>query len=120
MGNILGLLDAAGTESGGSTLFFVVIYGAFFAFMYFVLIRPQRKRQKATDNMQRGIEVGDSIMTNGGLYGVVVDSVNDNLIIEFGTNKSVRIPVKRSAVAGVAEPNLTIVSEDTDTDTDTE
>jgi len=113
MYNLFSLLAETPAEpAGNSTLFFVVIYGAFFAFMYFVLIRPQRKKQKAVESMQRSIKVGDSIMTNGGLYGVVVDSVNDILMIEFGRDKSVRVPVQKSAVAGVREPNLTVVHEE--------
>jgi len=101
MYNLFTLLDsAAEPASGNSTLFFVVIYGAFFAFMYFVLIRPQRKKQKAVESMQSSIKVGDSIMTNGGLYGIVVDIINDILMIEFGRDKSVRVPVQKSAVAG--------------------
>ncbi|MDA3845382.1 MAG: preprotein translocase subunit YajC [Vallitaleaceae bacterium] len=113
MFNLFSLLgETADTGGGNSTLFFVVIYGAFFAFMYFVLIRPQRKKQKAIESMQKSIKIGDSIITNGGLYGVVVDSVNDLFMIDFGRDKSVRVPVQKSAVAGVKEPNLTLVIEE--------
>lgn len=109
--NLLSLLEqpAADAAKGSSTLFLVVIYGAFFAFMWFVLIRPQRKKQKEVGRMQSEIAIGQSVLTSGGLYGKVVDTVNDILIVEFGMNKGIRIPVQRTAVASVAEPDLTIV-----------
>lgn len=111
MFSLLSLLEAtaaAPAKSGSSTFFLIIIYGAFFAFMWFVLIRPQRKKQKAVASMQSEIAVGQSVLTSGGLYGKVVDVVNDVLIVEFGMNKGVRIPVQRSAVSSVAEPELTI------------
>ncbi len=110
MFNFFSLLEAsADAPAGNSTLFLIVIYGAFFAFMWFVLIRPQRKKQKAVGVMQSSIAIGEWILTSGGLYGKVVDTVNDNLIVEFGMNKGVRIPVQRSSGAAAAEPDLSIV-----------
>jgi len=107
MVNFLPLLGQT-TEQTGSPLFLIVIYGGLFAFMWFILIRPQRKRQKETEAMQNQIAIGDSVLTNGGMYGKVVDIVNDLLILEFGTNKSVRVPVKRAAIAGKEEPDMSI------------
>ena len=46
-------------------------------------------------------------MTTGGMYGKVVDSVNNILLVEFGTNKSVIIPVEKDQIARVKEPDLT-------------
>lgn len=111
MKELLGLLTDTPQE-GGSMLVIILVYGGFFAFMYFVLFRPQRKKQKAVQTMQSSIKVGDSIVTNGGFYGVVVDVVNDVVMVEFGTNKSVRVPVQKAAISSIAEPNLTIVHED--------
>lgn len=85
----------------------VLYFGALFAIFYFLLIRPQRKRQKQTDEMQNSIKVGESVMTTGGLFGKVVDVFDNYLVIEFGTNKSVLVPVSRSAIATVGEPDLT-------------
>lgn len=115
MDQLLFLLEGSAAAEGGgsSTLFLVLIYGAFFAFMWFVLIRPQRKKQKDIIRMQSEITVGSSVLTAGGLYGKVVDTVNDVLVVEFGTNKSVRIPVQRSTVVSAAEPDLTVVREET-------
>ncbi len=98
--------------TGGNTsvmLISTVGYMAFFfGVMWLLIIRPQKKRDKQVADMQSGIKVGDSVILNTGMYGKVVDIINDLFIVEFGLNKSVRIPVKKAAVAGVGEPNLSI------------
>lgn len=108
MSRFMFLLDAATTETGGSGIVSILLlYGAIFGIFWFFLIRPQRKKQRQVDLMQSAIEVGDKVVTSGGMYGLVVDSVNDVVYVEFGTNKSVRIPIKRSSILGVAEPDIT-------------
>jgi preprotein translocase subunit YajC len=113
MYNLFTLLDAttdATTDvaQNNSILMTVVIYGGILFLMWFLLIRPQKKRQKETEAMQNAIKVGDSVLTSGGFYGVVVDAINDVFILEFGTNKTVRVPIKRSSVLAVGEPDLSI------------
>jgi preprotein translocase subunit YajC len=51
--------------------------------------------------------VGDNVITNGGLYGRVSDVGDDAFIVEFGTNRSIKIPVRKSDVLGIKEPKLT-------------
>lgn len=93
----------------GAGIFVTVGYMAFFfGIMWFFIIRPQKKREKETVQMQESIKVGDSVLLQSGEYGKVVDVINDLFVIEFGLNKSVRIPVKKSAVVGKQIPNLTI------------
>ncbi|MEG0711414.1 MAG: preprotein translocase subunit YajC [Niameybacter sp.] len=95
-------------SSGGMLMSTVLYLGFFFLIMYFLIIRPQKKRDKQVSDMQSSIKVGDEVLLTTGIYGKVVDMINDLFIIELGLNKSVRIPVKRAAVAAVAAPNLTI------------
>lgn len=92
----------------GSIMGIVLYMAFFFGIMWLLIIRPQKKRDRETQSMQDSIKVGDSVLLNTGLYGKVVDVVNDLFIIEMGLNKSVRVPVKKAAVAGVGEPNLSI------------
>lgn len=99
----------ASTGSTGGMLISTVLYlGFFFVIMYFLIIRPQKKRDKQVADMQSSIKVGDEVLLTTGIYGKVVDVINDLFIIELGLNKSVRIPVKQVAIAAVAAPNLTI------------
>ena len=95
-------------QTGGtSMLSVIVIYVIVFGLMWFFLLRPQKKQQKEVQEMQNSIKVGDSVLLNSGMYGKVVDVIEDTVVVEFGLNKSVRIPVLKSTVARVAEPNLT-------------
>lgn len=111
MTNMLFFLEGAG--AGGGNFSLMMVYLVFlFGFMYFTVIRPQRKRQKAIQQLQSSVSVGDSVTTTGGIYGKVVDIVNDIVILELGTNKSVRVPFQKNAIMGVEEPNLTISKEE--------
>ncbi len=102
------VLLTAGAATGGSLISMLVIYAVIIGLMWFFLIRPQKKQQKQIEDMQNNIKVGDSVLLNSGMYGKVMDIIGDTLIVEFGLNKSVRIPVLKSTVARAAEPNLTV------------
>ena len=89
---------ASSTASMGMMiLWMVVIFGV----MYFLMIRPQKKEQKRLQAMLNDMEVGDSIVTTGGFYGVVIDMTEEDVIVEFGNNKNCRIPMRKQAIAEV-------------------
>jgi preprotein translocase subunit YajC len=93
---------AAGTLTLPVILGYVVIFGAL---MYFMIVRPQKKQQKQQDELMNSLEIGDSVCTTGGFYGVVIDKVDENVIIvEFGSNKNCRIPMKKTAIVEVEKP----------------
>ncbi|MCR5584155.1 MAG: preprotein translocase subunit YajC [Lachnospiraceae bacterium] len=93
---------AAGTLTLPVILGYVVIFGGI---MYFLIIRPQKKQQKQQDELMNSLEIGDSVCTTGGFYGVVIDKVDENVIIvEFGSNKNCRIPMKKTAIVEVEKP----------------
>ena len=76
------------------------------AFMYFVTIRPQKKKDEQMKQLMSSLEVGDSVLTTSGFYGVIVDNVDDSTIIaEFGNDKHCRIPMEKSAVTAVEKAN---------------
>lgn len=68
-----------------------------FVFFYFFLIRPQKKKEKETQQMRSNIEVGDEVITIGGIIGTVVSSREDTLVIETGSDRS-KIRIARWAV----------------------
>ena len=57
--------------------------------------------------MQSNVKVGDWVMTSSGFYGKVTEIYDQNVIVEFGLNKGIRIPVVKSEIYGNTEPNLT-------------
>ena len=71
---------------------------AMLAIMYFLTIRPQRKRQKEEQTMRDNIQVGDEITTIGGIMGRVVTVKEDALIIETGADKN-KLKISRWAVS---------------------
>lgn len=82
----------------------LIILALMFVFMYFFAIRPQKKEQKKHDALVRSLEVGDSVLTTGGFYGVVIDVMDEVIIVEFGSDKHCRIPMKKGAVVEVEKP----------------
>jgi preprotein translocase subunit YajC len=61
---------------------------------YFLLIRPQQKKQKKLEKMIKAIEKGDSVVTSGGLHGKVTGVTDDVLTLDIGGVKGERIKVK--------------------------
>lgn len=92
---------APGSMSIVSMVIYLVIIGAVF---YFLLIRPQKKQQKQMDALVSSIEIGDSVLTTAGFYGVVIDVMEEVIVVEFGNNKNCRIPMKKTAVVEVEKP----------------
>jgi len=91
-------MDASsGMSMVGAIIWMVVLFGI----MYFLMLRPQKKEQKRLQAMLNDMEVGDSIVTTSGFYGVVIDMTDEDVIVEFGNNKNCRIPMRKQAIAEV-------------------
>ena len=88
---------SSGMGMVGAIVWMVVLFGI----MYFLMLRPQKKEQKRLQAMLNDMEVGDSIVTTGGFYGVVIDMTEEDEIVEFGNNKNCRIPMRKQAIAEV-------------------
>ena len=95
----MGVLATATSGNAGLVMVaYIVIIGAF---IYFMMIRPQKKEQKRVASMLSTLEIGDSVLTSSGFYGIVIDITDDTVIVEFGNNKNCRIPMQKSAIAQV-------------------
>jgi preprotein translocase subunit YajC len=79
------------TKSSGNILGLIVPFGIMGLAMYFLLIRPQKRRQKATASLQSSIEVGDEVMTTSGLYGFVSAFEGDIAWLEIDDNVQIRV-----------------------------
>ncbi|HOM42817.1 MAG: preprotein translocase subunit YajC [Clostridia bacterium] len=87
-------------EQYGWILPYAVVIAAF----YFFLIRPQKKKEKATQEMRSSVKEGNEILTIGGIYGKVVNAKEDMLTIEVGADK-VKLKIARWAVGKVLDSN---------------
>ena len=105
-GQAVSVNDQATTAATGATggagdmvsmlLMMAVMVGVF----YFMLIRPQRKKDKAVKNMLDNLKVGDRIWTIGGFYGTVAALKDDTVTLTIGSLQNT-VVIKRSAVGGV-------------------
>lgn len=99
----MNLLATGSTAMGWTTVvLYLVVIGAFF---YFAAVRPQKKEQKRVNAMLSTMEVGDVVVTTSGFYGVLIDITEDDVIVEFGSNRNCRIPMKKAAIAEVEKSN---------------
>lgn len=97
-------MDASsGMGMVGAIVWMVVLFGI----MYFLMLRPQKKEQKRIQAMLNDMEVGDSIVTTSGFYGVIIDMTEEDVIVEFGNNKNCRIPMRKQAIAEVEKAGST-------------
>lgn len=85
----------------GNAVSIILMYVVLFGVLWFIMIRPQKKEQKRMAELIASVEVGDSVLTNSGFYGVVIDIEEDTVIVEFGSNKNCRIPMQKNAIAQV-------------------
>ena len=81
MNTALAMLAAEKTASAGQgivmILGYVIVFGAF---IYFLMIRPQKKQQAQMNTLLSSLEIGDSVLTTSGFYGVILDITEDDVI----------------------------------------
>ena len=98
--NYLLQAGAEGSEAaGGAVLLIAQLLPLVLVFVvfYFMLIRPQKKRDKEIQKMRSNLEVGDEVVTSGGIIGRVVSLKEDTLVIETGSDRS-KLRIARWAV----------------------
>ena len=113
LGSILGFLTTTllfmggcilpeGTEGEnggfGSMWPMLAFLGVLFALMYFVMIRPQRKRQQEQQNLLQELKKGDKVITAGGIYGQIESLSDDSVVLKVESGGAIR--VARSSVVG--------------------
>ena len=86
--------------NGGGLVGMLMTFGPMillFVVFYFFLIRPQQKKEKEVQKMRQSLEVGDEVITIGGIIGRVVSLKEDNVVLETGSDRS-KIRIVRSAI----------------------
>ena len=94
------LLTADATATGGG-MSMIIMLVAMFAIFYFLIIRPENKRKKKTEEMRGSLSIGDEITTIGGIVGKIVQVTEDTITFETGEDR-VRIQTKKWAVSTTA------------------
>lgn len=99
----MNLLLAAEAEvpAGGGALTMILWVVFMIVIFYFFMVMPQKKEQKKMNEMLASLEIGDVVLTRAGFYGVIIDITEEDVIVEFGSNKNCRIPMQKSAIMQV-------------------
>ena len=91
-------LAAQATSGKSGSLSMILMMAVIFAVMYFLMIRPQKKKQKEEQAMRDNLQIGDEITTIGGIVGKIVTVKDDTLIIETGADRN-RMKITRWAIS---------------------
>ncbi len=85
-------------QGGGSILTFVLPLVLMFVLLYFMAIRPQKKRDAEAKQMQESLQVGDEVITSGGIVGMIFRIADDTVVIETGGERH-KLRIKKWAIA---------------------
>ena len=90
------LAQAAAPAPGPSGMFssgggMMLVYGLLFVAMYFLMIAPQRKKQKEQQKMLDALETGDEVVTAGGIFGEITNKKDDRFVIRISDNTKVEV-----------------------------
>ena len=88
---------APGPAGGGIGFFVPLIF--IFVIMYFVMIRPQKKRQQDQQRLISSVKTGDRVVTNAGIHGLIANVKETTVIVKVADN--VKIEMEKSAIASV-------------------
>lgn len=98
------LNETADAANSGYNILFMVVWIAFIVFIFWFMGGSQRKEQKRLKAMLADMQIGDNVLTTSGFYGMIIDISEDSVIVEFGSNKNCRIPMKKAAIAQIEKP----------------
>lgn len=91
------LFSGAQGDGTANPTMMIITMVVFMAAMYFLTIRPQRKKEKEEQEMRSNLEIGDEVITNGGIVGRVVTIREEDVVIETGADRT-KIKVQRWAI----------------------
>ena len=100
----------SGAAGGGGGMLSILPFILIMLILYFLMIRPQSKRQKEKRLMIEAIKKGDRIVTIGGVHGTVVGLKNQGKIVVIKVDKNTNLTIVKSSIAGLAE---SVTEEDT-------
>lgn len=100
----MNLLAVVLQAQGGADYSFLIMMVAIFAIMYFFMIRPQNKKQKEIAKFRKNLEVGQSVVTAGGIYGKIKEVEDNTVVVEVAAGVKIKVD-KNSIYAGAqAQP----------------
>ena len=87
----MNLLAVVLQAQGGADYSFLIMMVAIFAIMYFFMIRPQNKKQKEIAKFRKNLEVGQSVVTAGGIYGKIKEVEDNTVVVEVAAGVKIKV-----------------------------
>jgi preprotein translocase subunit YajC len=97
------LLQASPQPAGGGLMGTMIMFGLVFAIMYFLMIRPQQKKQKEMQELLSNLKVHDTVITTGGIVGKIISfkAEKDLVVLRIDETTNTKIDVQRQAIVGL-------------------
>lgn len=99
--NFLAQTTSTGPQGSGWPL--MILFGLMFVIMYFLILRPQRKKEQERKAMLSRIRKNDRIVTTGGIHGMVVAIKENDLLVRVDDAKDVKLRIDKSAISTLIE-----------------
>ena len=90
---------AAEPGAGGALTQFLLLFAPLFLTWYFLVILPQKRQRRKTQDMLSGLKTGDRVVTSGGIYGLVMGFRDD--VVQVQIANQVKVDIARSAITGI-------------------
>jgi preprotein translocase subunit YajC len=114
---LMGAAEGAGAPGGPASVApTLVTFGLVFAIFYFLIIRPQNKRQKETKQMLAAIKKGDRVVTIGGIRGTIFSVKDDVVVLKVDDNA--KLQFSKSAISSVLDKKAASAKESAASDDD--
>jgi preprotein translocase subunit YajC len=99
---LVGCAQPGGAQGSGSSSILpgIIPFVLIFVLFYFLILRPQQKQSRERDNMIKNLKRGDSVLTNGGIYGKIINVNEDTLTVEIA--KGINVRMTRNGIASIA------------------
>ncbi|GAB6108802.1 preprotein translocase subunit YajC [Fusibacter bizertensis] len=94
-----------------STVGLILYMGFFFGLMYFLIIRPQKKKTKQLNDLRGSVKAGDQVVTIGGLVGKVINVKEDDFTIEVGAART-KLTFKKWAISTIEKASTDAIEVD--------
>lgn len=101
---------AQGGSGGGGMFSTLIMFGLIIAIFYFMILRPQQKRQKERASLLESVKKGDKVITIGGMHGTVIGLEDKSLLVQVAEN--VKLKFEKSAIASITREGETIMVEE--------
>ena len=98
-------MSGAGSEN---MMFMINVFIIVFLLLYFMVIRPRRKKERELEDLRKAIKIGDIVTTIGGIVGIVVSVKDDGLTIETGSDRN-KIRIKNWAIRDIEKIDDVVV-----------